>query len=200
MNSDLKVKLTMTKNIDALMKERNLGNEESSDESSDKSSSDESPSDSYIFKPSKDQRSHRAIFYVSIKGLGIDLSKLGVDLIDRYAPHACLRNWLELPGFLDWFKNAESHRYKVRMLLDKQLELLEEIQENREGIYSVRDILAAGKQILEYKKTFDDEEKDSKDTSTDEDTVRRIAAKLLDAKRLADKRHEDSQPRLELPS
>jgi hypothetical protein len=194
-----KPKLMPTKNLDQILAERVTGNREVSV----KETPAEIVRDSEIcFKPSKEMRMVKATFYTCIKGLGIDISALDVDVVARYVAHNSLYNWWAVPGFKEWFKNAEVHKYKVRMLVDKQLELLEEIQDNPDQAYSVKDILAAGKQILEYKKAFEDEEKDLQGKAADEETVKRIAARVLETKRLVEKRKEleDKFTNIELPS
>jgi hypothetical protein len=215
---ELKAKLFQTKSLAELMGERSLGKAANAPESAAAEQSAKSPTKprsnvpaeetpeaivaaaEVAFKPCRDQRMAKAAFYTAIKGLGIDIAHLDIDTVARYCSHAALYNWWELPGFKDWFRNAEIHKHKVRMLLDRQLELLEEIQENVDQLYSVKDVLAAGKQILEYKKAFEDDDKaGSKDMASDEETVTRIASKMLEAKRLADKQKQLAG-RVELPS
>lgn len=191
-----KAKLFPTKNLEELLNERKLGQAKKAEETPTALVE----TSEVAFKPCKAQRELKVRFYTAIKGLGIDISTLDVDTVDRYCHSEALYNWWGLPGFKEWFCNAETHKHKVRLLLERQIELLEEIQENAEGLYSVKDVLAAGKQILEYKKAFDDDEKSTaSEVASDDDTIKRIAARMLEAKRLQ-KEKEPKQIGVALPS
>ena len=82
-----------------------------------------------------------------------------------------------------WFTNSNTYQTRIDYLIDLQLDNLEDVIINREGVHTTRDQVAAGRQLAEYKKAFIDEDKAERpDMGTD--MVRAIAARLMASKRL----------------
>ena len=106
-----------------------------------------------IFRPSKLMKQLKAEFYSQSRGRDLP-AILDIEDVLKVIPDRRVRNWWENPSFCSWFMNGSEHVQKVDYLLARQLDNLEEIIEGDSELYSVKDKLAAGKQIMEYMKEF----------------------------------------------
>ena len=137
------------------------------------------------FRPSREQRKARALFYATAKSKHIDVSQgVTVDLATDVIPsYKLLPQWWHNDLFVEWFTNSNTYQTRIDYLIDLQLDNLEDVIVNREGVHTTRDQVAAGRQLAEYKKAFIDEDKAERpDMGTD--MVRAIAARLMASKRL----------------
>ena len=142
--------------------------------------------DDVAFSPTREQRKIRAVFYAAAKSKQVDL-KAGItfDLVNELVP-GCrqLRAWWHNDLFTEWFLNTNTYQTRIDYLIDLQLDNLEEVITNREGLYTTRDQVAAGRQLAEYKKAFIDEDKARANPDAGTDMIKAIAERMMAAKRL----------------
>jgi len=155
------------------------------------------PDDEVVFRPTPEQRKCKAKFYAVAKAKKLNMDNVDVDIVDQNAPgFRPLRNWWHNSLFVEWFTNTSSHQSRIDYLINLQLDNLEEVIINNEGLYTPRDQVAAGRQLAEYKKAFIDEEKAERPNET-VDMVRQIALKMLETKKLAAARKVDESEIIE---
>jgi hypothetical protein len=141
-----------------------------------------------VFRPTADMRKLKASFYMKTRGSSIDIAHIDVDQVHAYTPHERLRGWWRNPEFVAWFRNTDEHRSRVFFLLDQHLTNLQTILENVSGEYTVRDQLAAGKQVMELQSTYIAEDRYEKEEKAvalraSPDLVKQIAAKIIEEKK-----------------
>ena len=142
--------------------------------------------DEVVFKPTREMRKARALFFAVAKSGKINTKQLTYDIIAAAIPSVrSLRQWWHNELFVEWFINARSYTERIDYLIDLQLDNLEDIITNREGEFTARDQVTAGRQLAEYKKAFLDEDKQAGRGSDDGELVKALAAKMMAAKRLA---------------
>lgn len=142
--------------------------------------------DEVVFKPTREMRKARALFYAVAKSRKTDLRNLTFDAVAALIPSVkLLRQWWHNELFVEWFVNARSYQERIDYLIDLQLDNLEDVITNREGMFSAADQVRAGRQLAEYKKAFIDEAKSESKTTNDGDLVKALAARMLAAKQLA---------------
>ena len=113
----------------------------------------------------------RALSLSDIQGLGIISRKLTV--------------LYQNPEFLKWFLNSGEMDVRVNYLLTRSLDNIEEIIDGDGELFSIKDKLAAQKQLLDIYETIKRVSNNSHDSTTKE-----IAAPRLDAKEFARKLYE----------
>jgi hypothetical protein len=137
------------------------------------------------FRPSREQRKLKAMFGAVAKSKKLDIkSGVTLELVLQLVPGCrTLRNWWHNELFVEWFTNASSYQQRIDYLIDLQLDNLEDVITNREGIFTARDQVAAGRQLAEYKKAFIEEDKaDRPDMGAD--MIKALAARVVAAKQL----------------
>lgn len=158
-----------------------------------------------IFRPTPEMRRVKAEFYNKVRGMGLDVNTVDVERIQSMVPGCTqLLSWWRNHEFISWFRNAEEHRVRVRCLLDKHLDNIENILTNVSGEYSVRDQLTAGKQLIDMNNVFVAEDKNGADAvamlKASPEQIRQLAAEMLEKKRNEErKRLAKSMPAPLLP-
>ena len=155
------------------------------------------------FIPTREQRKLKAMCYALAKSKRVDVTK-GIELetaMDLVPSCRVLRTWWHNDLFVEWFQNANTYQQRIDYLIDLQLDNLEDIITNRDGQFSTRDQVAAGKQLAEYKKAFIDEDKATR-PDNGADMIKALAAKMLEAKKaaaIAAPESESEERKVELP-
>lgn len=163
--------------------------------------------DELVFKPTREMRKARALFYAVAKSRKFDMRNLTCDAVAALIPSVrTLRQWWHNELFVEWFINARSYQERIDYLIDLQLDNLEDVITNREGTFTASDQVRAGRQLAEYKKAFIDEAKVENKVAADGDLVKALAARMMAARQIAspmgpvDDTDVDNRPiRVELP-
>jgi hypothetical protein len=151
-----------------------------------------------IFTPSKEMRQVKAKFYSKIAGTNIDYSKLTIEEVSKHISHKGLSNWWTNSEFVSWFKNSVEYSQRINYLLARQLDNLEQIIEDDAEIYSVKDKISAGKQLMEFRQELIVEQ-EPKDKALSEDDKKQLVEAA--AARLLEKRKElKLAPKVDLPT
>jgi hypothetical protein len=145
---------------------------------------EEVPTEDVVFRPTREQRKAKAMFYATAKARRVDLKPgITMDLAQELLPTSrYIKTWWHNDLFVEWFTNSTSYQQRIDYLIDLQLDNLEDVVVNREGIYTARDQVAAGKQLAEYKKAFIEEDKAER-PDVGVDVIKALAAKMLAEKR-----------------
>ncbi len=151
-----------------------------------------------MFKPSRDMQKLKAAFYSLSKNKMIDPESITADVVNKATGSNLVFNWWRNESFVAWFKNADDIVAKINYLLAVHLSNLEEIMINADGLYSAKDLLAAGKQISELSADFQKMEQNAPATMSPEQ-VKELALKMMEAKKLKAK-PEPKQTKVELPT
>ena len=158
------------------------------------------PEEDIAFVPTREQRKAKAMAYAMSKSKGVTIKSLedAEALIPSCRP---LRAWGHNDLFVEWFLNSNTYMQRIDYLIDLQLDNLEEIITNRDGTYSAREQVVAGKQLAEYKKAFVDEDKASK-SEGGVDMIKALAVKMLEARKAAalNPAPESDECKVELPT
>lgn len=144
------------------------------------------PPDEVTFVPTRDQRKAKAMTYAMAKSRKVQVASLeDAEALNPLCTN--LRVWWHNDLFVAWFLNSNTYMQRIDYLIDLQLDNLEEIITNRDGTYSARDQVVAGRQLSEYKKALVDEDKAEK-SEIGMDRIKAIAAAMLLAKSEAPKK------------
>jgi hypothetical protein len=156
-----------------------------------------------IFRPTANMRRIKAEFYNKIRGMGIDINTLDVERIQKVIRAPELVTWWRNDEFRIWFQNAEEHRVRVRFLMDKHLDNIEDILNNDSGEYTVKDRLAAGKQLLDHNNAFLDEDKADRDQNkalaVSPEKLKQLAAEIIERRKLEEASKSRAIPAPKLP-
>jgi len=165
------------------------------------------PEPDVTFTPTRLQRRLRAEFYAKTRGILLDMQTLDIETVQRYVTHDLLHKYWGDVEFRIWFKNADEAASRIRYLTELQLDNIEKILMNEGDVYSVSAVMAAGKQLMELKRAYEDslafDGQGGKALPNDETTVKRLAQQMLEAKKQMDRVKERAEGRtvkVELPS
>lgn len=85
-------------------------------------------SDKVLFSPTAPQQKVKARFWTRFRpGPYADPSNISESMALQVTGSASIRRWWSQPGFVEWFRNREEERERLKYLFNKSLDTLEEI-------------------------------------------------------------------------
>jgi hypothetical protein len=157
--------------------------------------------DEIQFHPTKRQKQARALLAIKARDKGIALSSINAYTAVELTGIDLFKQWFTNELFVEWVHREGDYAKRVDYLLSRHLDNLEEVIEDSTGELDLRTKMAAGEQLLKIRKSIADDE-GAASTDNKADLAKRIAAAMMDKKKLEEKK-QDSKPRpteLRLPS
>lgn len=131
------------------------------------------------FQPTLPQREAKAAFWTNVQESGISLPpSVNLATALKFASHAGIPEWWNLPGFQKWFLNGEEFRQKAALLADISLDELREIITSKNTPETAR--ISAIKLALEVSEKIGSRSRSEKDKYLDEKIGEMNRAQLED--------------------
>ena len=157
--------------------------------------------DEVQFQPTRRQKQARALLAIKARDKGLDLTSINAFTAVELTGIDLFKQWFTNEFFVEWVHREGDYAKRVDYLLSRHLDNLEEVIEDVTGELDIRTKMAAGEQLLKIRKSIADDE-GSASTDNKADLAKRIAAAMMDKRKIEAKK-QDSKPRpveLKLPS